>query len=365
MLGNCRRQPASRREMLLACEPTIQIAPRSKSVSLHLLLQTTGLAISGANAMFSVLVTKRVYKEAIDFLQQQADVDYVSTDDGLSPRELILRARGKQAVISHLTDKFSADVLAQLEGVRVISNVGVGVDNIDIAAATERRILVANTPGVNTDTTADLAFALLLATARRITEADAYAHSGKWRRGTIDMLAGFDVHGRTLGILGMGRIGQALARRGAGFDMRVLYHNAAPVDFPAEFTSKERVLAQSDFISLHVPLTTETRHYISESELRMMKPTAILINTSRGPVVDEVALARALAERRIAGAGLDVFEHEPEICPGLLKCENAVLTPHIGSASIETRRRMSMMAAETAVAALKGERPPSLINPNA
>jgi lactate dehydrogenase-like 2-hydroxyacid dehydrogenase len=315
--------------------------------------------------MSSVLVTKRIYKEAIDFLQQHAEVDYVSTDDGLSPSELILHAQGKQAIVSHLTDVFSADVLSQLKGVRVISNVGVGFDNIDIATATERGILIANTPGVNTDTVADLAFALLLAAARRITEADTYVHSGKWKRGTIDMLAGLDVHGRTLGILGMGRIGQAVARRGAGFDMRVLYHNEAPVEFPAEFASKERVLAEADFISLHVPLTPETRHYIAETELRMMKPTAILINTSRGPVVDEAALAKALAERRVAAAGLDVFEHEPQIHPELLKCENAVLTPHIGSASVETRRKMSMMAAENAVAALKGEQPPSLVNPGA
>jgi lactate dehydrogenase-like 2-hydroxyacid dehydrogenase len=315
--------------------------------------------------MSSVLVTKRIYKEAIDFLQQHADVDYVSNDDGLSPSELILRARGKQAIISHLTDKFSADVLSQLEGVGVISNVGVGFDNVDIAAATERGILVTSTPGVNTDTTADLAFTLLLAAARRVTEADTYVRAGKWKRSTIDMLAGLDIHNRTLGILGMGRIGQAVARRGAGFDMRVLYHNEAPVDFPAEFASKERVLTESDFISLHVPLTTETRHYIGEPELRMMKPTAILINTSRGPVVDEGALARALAEHRIAAAGLDVFEHEPQVHPELLKCENAVLTPHIGSASVETRRKMSMMAAENAVAALKGERPPNLVNPGA
>ena len=315
--------------------------------------------------MFSVLVTKRIYNEAIDFLQQHVDVDYVSTDDGLSPSELILRARGKQAIVSHLTDQFSSDVLSQLAGVRVISNVGVGFDNIDIPAATERGILVTNTPGVNTDTTADLAFALLLAAARRIAEADTFVRSGKWKRGTIDMLAGLDIHNRTLGILGMGRIGQAVARRGAGFDMRVLYHNEAPVDFPAEFASKERVLAESDFISLHVPLTTGTRHYIGEPELRMMKPTAILINTSRGPVVDEAALARALAERRIAAAGLDVFEHEPQVHPELLKCENAVLAPHIGSASVETRRKMSMMAVENAVAALKGERTPNLVNPGA
>jgi glyoxylate reductase len=163
----------------------------------------------------------------------------------------------------------------------------------------------------------------------------------------------------------MGRIGQSGARRGAGFDMRVLYHNAAPVDFPAEFASKERVLAESDFVSLHVPLTMETRHYIGEPELRTMKPTAILINTSRGPVIDEAALARALAERWIAAAGLDVFEHEPQIDPELLKCENVVLAPHIASATAETRRKMCMVAAENAVAALKGERPPNLVNPSA
>jgi lactate dehydrogenase-like 2-hydroxyacid dehydrogenase len=315
--------------------------------------------------MPSVLVTKRIYKEAVDLLRQHADVDYVATDDGLSPSELIARARGKQAIVSYPPDQFSADVLSQLEGVRVISSVVVGLDNIDIAAATERGIMVTNTPGVNTETTADFAFTLLLAAARRITEADTFVRSGKWTRSTIDMLAGLDVHSRTLGILGMGRIGQAVARRGAGFGMRVLYHNEAPVDFPAEFVSKERLLAESDFISLHVPLTTETRHYIAEPELRMMKPTAILINASRGPVVDEAALARALAERRIAAAGLDVFEHEPQVHPDLLKCENAVLAPHIASATVETRRKMSMVAAENAVAALKGERPPNLVNPAA
>jgi lactate dehydrogenase-like 2-hydroxyacid dehydrogenase len=315
--------------------------------------------------MPSVLVTKRIYQEAVDLLRQHADVDYVSNDDGLSPSELIVRARGKQAIVSYPPDQFSADVLSQLEGVRVISSVLVGLDNIDIAAATERGIMVTNTPGVNTETTADFAFTLLLAAARRITEADTFVRSGKWTRSTIDMLAGLDVHSRTLGIFGMGHIGQAVARRGAGFGMRVLYHNEAPVDFPAEFASKERVLAESDFISLHVPLTAETRHYIGEAELRMMKPTAILINASRGPVVDEAALASALAEHRIAAAGLDVFEREPQVHPELLKCGNAVLAPHMASATVETRRKMSMVAAENAVAALKGERPPNLVNPGA
>lgn len=313
----------------------------------------------------SILVTKRVYPEAIEFLQQHADVDYVSTDDGLTPDELIARAKGKQAIVSQLTDKFSMDVLDRLEGIHVIANVAVGFDNIDVPAASKRGILITNTPGVLTDTTADFAFALLLAAARRVTEAHAFVHSGQWSRWTIDMLAGLDVHHRTLGILGMGRIGQAVARRAAGFSMRVLYHDAQPVDFPAEFASKDRVLAEADFISIHVPLTAETRYYIGDAELRRMKPTAILINTSRGPVVDEAALARALSEKRIAAAGLDVFEREPHVHPGLLQCINAVLAPHIGSASVETRRKMSMMAAENAVAALQGDRPPNLLNAEA
>jgi lactate dehydrogenase-like 2-hydroxyacid dehydrogenase len=312
-----------------------------------------------------VLVTKRVYPEAIEFLKQHADVDYVSTDDGLSTEELIDRARGKQAIVSQLVDKLTPNVLEQLEGVRVISNVAVGFDNIDVPTATRRGILVTNTPDILTDTTADFAFALLLAAARRVTEAHAFVHSGKWTRWTIDMLVGHDVHHRTLGILGMGRIGQAVARRGIGFSMRVLYDNPRPVDFPGEHATKERVLAESDFVSVHVPLTAKTRHSIGEPELRAMKPSAILVNTSRGPVIDEAALARALRENWIAAAGIDVFEREPQVHPDLLACSNAVLAPHIGSASIETRRKMSMMAAENAVAALAGRRPPNLLNPDA
>ena len=316
--------------------------------------------------MPSVLVTKRIYPEAIDYLKQHAEVDYVSTDDGLTTDELMQRARGKQGIVSQLVDKLTPNVLDRLEGVRVIANVAVGFDNIDVAAATSRRILVTNTPDVLTDTTADFAFALLLAAARRVTEAHAFVHSGKWSRWTIDMLVGHDVHHRTLGILGMGRIGQAVARRGLGFSMRVLYDDEQPVDFlGAEFASKERILAEADFISIHVPLTAKTRHSIGEPELRVMKPTAVIVNTSRGPVIDEAALARALREKWIAAAGIDVFEREPQVHPDLLACENAVLAPHIGSASIETRRKMSMVAAENAVAAIEGRRPPNLLNPDA
>lgn len=313
-----------------------------------------------------VLVTKRIYPEAIEFLKQHAEVDYVATDDGLSASELLERSRGKLAIVSQLVDKFTSEVLARLDdSVRVIANVAVGFDNIDVPAATERGILVTNTPEVLTDTTADFAFALLMAAARRVVEAHQLVHSGEWRRWSIDLLVGHDVHHRTLGIFGMGRIGQAVARRGSGFSMRVLYHDAIPVktEFDAEFMTREELLRRSDFVSLHVPLSQETHHLIGEAELRMMKPTAVLVNTSRGQVVDEAALARALAERWIAAAGIDVFEREPEVHPELLKCTNAVLAPHIASASIATRARMSMLAAENAVAVLEGRRPPNLVNP--
>jgi len=311
-----------------------------------------------------VLVTKRVYPEAIEFLTQHAEVDYVSDDDGLSPAELLERARGKNAIVSQLVDKFTRDVIAQLDSsVRIIANVAVGFDNIDVAAASERGILVTNTPDVLTDTTADFAFALLMAAARRVVEAHEFAHSRKWGRWTIDMLVGQDVHHRTLGILGMGRIGQAMARRGTGFAMQVLYHDAVQLPCDAEYSSKERVLQESDFVSLHVPLSEATRHYIGEAELRMMKPSAILINTSRGPVVDEATLVRALREKWIGGAGLDVFENEPRVNPGLLECANVVLAPHIGSASVDTRRGISMIAVVNAVEAIEGRRPKTLLNP--
>jgi glyoxylate reductase len=324
----------------------------------------------------TVLVTRRVYPEAIEYLQQHAQVDYNSTDDILTPAALIEKARGKHAIVSQLVDKFTRDVIGQLDGsVRVISNVAVGYDNIDVPAATARGILATNTPGVLTDTTADFAFALIMAAARRMTEADRFIRSGQWTRWSIDMLAGHDIHHRTLGIIGMGRIGQAVARRGIGFSMRVLYHDPhqgaallppqEELELNAQSATLERVLRESDFISLHVPLSDATRHLIGKPELRMMKPTAILVNTSRGPVVDEAALARALRENWIAAAGIDVFEREPEVLPVLLECQNAVLAPHIASASVETRKNMSMLAAQNAVAALEGRRPPNLLNPDA
>ncbi len=319
----------------------------------------------------AVLVTKRIFPEAIQYLRQHADVDYVDSDDGLAPVELDERVRGKQAIVCQLTDKFDAERIARLDGVIVLANVAVGYDNIDVPAATREGILVTNTPDVLTDTTADLAFALLLAAARRIVEGHEYVHSGEWRKWTIDLLAGHDVHHKTLGIFGMGRIGQAVARRARGFSMRVLYHDMRPAPEEIErelglvFAPKERVLSESDFISLHVPLSDATRRFIGAPELKAMKRTAVLVNTSRGPVVDEAALAEALRDRVIAAAGLDVFEREPHVHPLLLQLKNVVLEPHIGSASIDTRRNMSMLAVRNAVEAIEGRRPPNLLNPEA
>lgn len=319
--------------------------------------------------MPGVLVTKRVYPEAVELLRRSVEVDYVDNYEGLTTEELLERSRGRQGIVSQLTDRLDGEVIGRLDSsVCVISNVAVGFDNIDLAAATRRKIVVTNTPDVLTDTTADFAFALLMAAARRVVEGHKFVHSGQWTKWRIDLLVGQDVHHRTLGIFGMGRIGQALARRARGFDMRILYYDAvgAPEaverELGLEFASAERVLRESDFVSLHVPLAAHTRHMIGAAQLRMMKPTAILVNTSRGPVVDEAALAEALEKGTIAGAGLDVFENEPQVHPGLLKLDSVVVAPHIASASVDTRRKMCMMAAENAVAALEGKRPANLLN---
>ncbi len=316
-----------------------------------------------------ILITKRVFPETIALLEPHAELDYVANDDGLTTDELVESARGKQVILSQITDRLSREVLAKLTDVKLIAQIAVGYDNIDVPAATEAGILVSNTPGVLTDTTADLAFALLLAAARRIAEGHQYIHAGKWTRWTIDLMMGHDIHHRTLGVWGMGRIGQAVARRGLGFSMRVLYHNRTRLapeierELNAEYVTQDRLLAESDFISVHVPLSEKTRHLIGERELRMMKKDAILVNTARGPIVDEPMLARALREKWIAAAGIDVFEHEPTVHPDLLACENAVLAPHVGSASVATRTRMTVMAAENAIAMIAGKRPPNLVNP--
>ncbi len=316
----------------------------------------------------SVLVTKRLYPSAIDYLRERVDLDYHESDDLFPAEALLERLSDKQGVVSQLTDKFTPEVMSALPGLKVISNVAVGFDNIDPAAATERRIAVTNTPDVLTDTTADFAFTLLMATARRLVEADKFLRAGKWNQWSIDLLCGADIHHATLGVVGMGRIGQSFARRGLGFEMRTLYSDvqrASPEiekELRLEYVPFETLLRESDFISLHVPLLPATRGLMGAEQFAMMKKSAILINTSRGLVVDEAALADALTAGEIAAAGLDVFEREPHVEPCLVEMENAVLAPHIASASVDTRTKMCMLAAKNCVAALEGKRPPNLVN---
>ncbi len=287
-----------------------------------------------------------------------------------APREVFLeKVRDAEGILSLLTDRIDAEVIAAAPRLRVISNMAVGYDNVDVAAATARGIFVGNTPGVLTDTTADLAFALMLAVARRIVEAVDYVRRGLWKTWLPNLFLGLDVHHATLGIVGMGRIGYQVARRGRGFDMRVIYYSRSrkpevETELGAEFAPLDDLLREADFVSLHVPLTPQTYHLIGERELDLMKPTAVLVNTARGPVVDQAALYRALLRGRPAGAGLDVTDPEP-IPPDdpLLSLPNVVVVPHIGSASHATRLRMAMLAVENLKAGLRGEIPPHCVNP--
>ncbi len=316
-----------------------------------------------------ILVSRHVFPEAIDILEPVAEIQYHDSSDGLSPDDLRSAVVGKQAVVCQLTDKIDAAFMDAGSDLKVISNVAVGFDNIDIPAATERGIVVTNTPGVLTDTTADLAFTLMVSAARRICEADRFLRAGRWKQWEIDMMTGHDIYGHTLGIYGFGRIGQCMARRASGFDMRVVYHDAVratpkqEAELCVEYVERETLFRESDFLSVHVPLNEQTRHAVGKDEFALMKPNAVLVNTSRGPVVDEKALADALETGKIASAGLDVFEEEPVVEPRLLALENIVLVPHIGSASIKTRTRMCTMAAENTAAVLSGQRPPNPVNP--
>jgi glyoxylate reductase len=273
-----------------------------------------------------------------------------------------------QGILSQVMDPIRETVLSA-PGLRIVSNVAVGFDNIDLAAATRHGVMVTNTPGVLTDTTADFAFALMMAAARRVAEGDRFVREGEFHGWAIDMLLGQDVWGATLGLVGVGRIGGAVARRARGFDMRILYTDEVALsaeierELGATRVDLTTLLHEADFVSLHVPLTAETRHLISAHQLAQMKPTAVLVNTSRGPVVDEASLAEALRRRVIFAAGLDVFEHEPDVDPALLELDNVVLAPHIASGSVRTRSEMSAMAVRNLLAGLRGERPPNLLNP--
>jgi glyoxylate reductase len=283
--------------------------------------------------------------------------------------ELLETVGGASGVLATATEKMDGEVMdAAGDGLRIIANMAVGYDNVDVEAARERGIIVTNTPGVLDETTADVAFMLVLAAARRLGEGERLLRAGKWEWWGPMQLRGLDVWGKTLGIVGMGRIGRAVARRGKGFGMEILYHNRsrsedAEEELGARYVELEDLLRESDFVSIHTPLTQDTRHLISERELGLMKATAVLVNTSRGPVVDEAALADALAEGRIFAAGLDVYEEEPKVHPKLLELENAVLAPHVGSASVETRDRMATLAAENLAAVLRGQQPKTPVEP--
>lgn len=296
-------------------------------------------------------------------------MEYWTGSERPSRPEVLQRVAGKGALICLLTERVDQELLdAAGPNLRIVANVAVGYDNIDVPACTERKIAVSNTPGVLDETTADFTWALLMAVARRLVEGDRLARSGGWLQWNFDLLCGTDIWGKTLGIIGLGRIGRAVARRASGFGMRVIYNSTsrAPAEIEqelhAEYLTQEQVLRQADFLSLHVPLNQKTRGLIGREQLAKMKKTAFLVNTTRGPVVQEAALVQALEDGVIAGAALDVFEREPLISDGLRR-DNVVLAPHLGSASIETRTKMAMIAAENAIAFFAGKRPPTILNP--
>ena len=322
----------------------------------------------------AVLVARAIFPEVVDRLRQHFDVDDNPGDVIHTKPALIERLQGKQGALTTGSERIDAEVLAACPHLRAVCNMAVGYNNFDVPACTARGVLATNTPDVLTETTADFGFALMMATARRISESEHFLRRGEWTRWSYDMFIGPDVHGATLGILGMGRIGQAIARRGAlGFGMPVIYHNRsrlspeqeAPIG--ARYVDKATLLREADHLVLVLPYSAESHHAVAAAELAQMKPTATLTNLARGGIVDDAALARALKERRIAAAGLDVFEGEPSVHPDLLTVPNVVLTPHIASASLATRRAMANLAADNLIAALdqgpQAGRPPSLLNP--
>jgi len=301
-------------------------------------------------------------------LAEAAEVLPYPPDRTLDEANIRQAAEGCVGIVSQLMDPIREAVLST-PGLRCVSNVAVGFDNIDVAAATAHKVMITNTPGVLDDATADFAFTLLMSTARRIVEADSFTRSGRFRGWAIDMMLGQDIFGATLGVVGVGRIGRGVAHRAKGFNMRILYYDPQPLPREAEEqlgatrVDLNRLIAESDFISVHVPLTNETHHLFSTAQFNAMKRNAILVNTSRGPVVDEAALVGALTAKKLAGAGLDVYEREPAVHPGLISMPNVVLAPHIASATVRTRSEMSAMAARNMATAVRGGRPPNLVNP--
>jgi glyoxylate reductase len=318
----------------------------------------------------AIFSTRQLFQAARTILDEHFQVDYWKGDK-LSRADLLKHVADKDGLVCLLTEKVDEELLSTAPKLRIAATVSVGYDNIDVPACTKHKVVATNTPGVLDDTTADFAWTLLMAVARRLLEGDSWMRSGTWNGWDLDQLVGGDVWGKTLGVLGFGRIGRGVARRAQGFQMRVLYNDAvrAPADVEkelnAEFVDRDRLFRESDFISLHVPLLPDTRHLISKDNLEKMKRTAFLINTSRGPVVDEAALAEALENKKIAGAALDVFEHEPKVHPALLTRKDVILTPHMASASLDTRTKMAVMAANNVVALFEGRRPPNALNADA
>ena len=316
-----------------------------------------------------LFATHPLFEAPRKLLDEHFEVDYWR-EPARPPRdELLKRVADKDALVCLLTEKINGELLDRAPKLRIVANVAVGFDNIDVAACTSRKIVATNTPGVLDETTADFAWTLLMAIARRVLEGDQLTRSGKWPGWNLDQLCGADVWGKTLGLVGFGRIGKAVARRAAGFLMKVIYSDAiqAPAEVEkqlnVEYRPLEQLLTEADFISVHVPLLPETRHLLSAPQFEKMKRTAYIINTSRGPVIDEAALVTALEARKLAGAALDVYENEPKIHSGLLKRSDVILAPHIASASIETRTKMALMAAQNVLTLFAGGRPPNALNP--
>jgi lactate dehydrogenase-like 2-hydroxyacid dehydrogenase len=316
-----------------------------------------------------VLATRPLFPAAQQILSAGCEMEYWTRPDRISKEELFRCIKDKEGLVCLLTEQVNEALLQVAQKLRIVANVAVGFDNLDVPACTKRGVVATNTPGVLDETTADFAWTLLMAVARRLGEGEALVRSGNWKGWDLDQLVGTDVYGKTLGIVGFGRIGRAVARRAAGFQMKVIYSDAlrAPgeveKELKAEYRDFNALLAEADFVSVHVPLLAETRGLFDAPKFYRMKPTAFLINTSRGPVVDEAALVHALESGKIAGAGLDVYENEPFMHPGL-KRPNVVLAPHIASASLETRTKMACIAAENVVALFAGQRPPNMLNPD-
>ena len=317
-----------------------------------------------------ILVTREVFDETIEFLQGQFEVESNQTDRLFGRDDLVAVLRGKDGVQTSSSDRVDGELLDLCPTVKAVCNTAVGYNNIDIEACTRRGVMVTNTPGVLTDSVADYSIGMVIATCRRMTEGENYLRSGEWKGTFLKQILGQDVHGATLGLLGFGRIGQAIARRARGFDMKILYHSrnrAAPEaeeESGAVYVGKEELLRRADVLLLILPYTPETHHCIGPKELSMMKPSAVLVNMARGGIVDDAALIQALKNKTIRAAGLDVYENEPKLNTGFLELKNVVLSPHIASASEPTRRAMAMTAAKNLVAALSGETPPNLLNPD-